>query len=71
MQRNAVKEIGGERERSKAREDEVVDAGLEWLQAVEQRQLLQVQVVVFPQLRLQVLAADIHHSTHLNSSRSF
>lgn len=63
-----MKEVGGERERGEACEDEVVDEGVESLQTVEQSQLLQVQVVVLTHLPLQVLAAEIHHSPHLNHS---
>lgn len=69
MERNVPQEIRGERERSKAREDEVVNERVESLQTVEQSQLLQVQVVVFAHLSLQELAAKVHHSAHLNNHR--
>lgn len=69
MERNVPQEIRGERERSEAREDEVVNECVESLQAVEQSQLLQVQVVVFSHLSLQELAAKVHHSAHLNDHR--
>lgn len=68
MYRNVTKEIRGERKRSEACKDKVVDECVESLQTVEQSQLLQVQVVALSHLPFQVLAAEIHHSPHLNNS---
>lgn len=69
VQGNVVEEILGEGERGEAGEDEVVDEAVQPLEAVEQSQFLQVQVVVLTHLLLQVLAAEIHHSPHLIDSR--
>lgn len=49
----------------------MVDECVEALQTVEQRQLLQVQVVVLADLLFQILAAKIHHLPHLKESEGF
>lgn len=68
VERNVAQEVWGEREHGEMFEDEAVDEGAESLQAVEQRQLLQVQVVVLAHLCLQELAAEIHRSPYLNNA---
>lgn len=67
VQGDVLQEVGGERERGEVLEDEAVHKDVQPLQAVEESQLLQVQVVVRANLHLQVLAAEVHRLPDLDT----
>ena len=71
VQGDVLQEVGSQRQRGEVLEDEAVHEGLQALQAVEESQLLQVQVVVLAHLHLQVLAAEVHRLAHLHSPIGF
>lgn len=65
VQRNTLKKVSSERECGETCEDEVINKDIEPLQTVDLCQFLEVQVVLFIHLPLQVLAAEIHRSPQL------
>lgn len=71
MRRDVAEEFRGGSERGEASEDEAIDECFQPLQAVLQRQRLQVQVVVLTHLLLQELATKIHDSPDLPESLLF
>lgn len=71
MRRNVTEEFRGGSERGEASEDEAIDEFFQPLQAVLQRQRLQVQVVVLTHFLLQELATKIHNSPDLHINATF
>lgn len=71
MRRDVTEEIRGGSEGGEASEDEAIDEYFQPLQAVLQRQRLQVQVVVLAHLLLQELATKIHNSPDLHIDATF
>lgn len=71
MRRNVTEEFRGGSEGGEASEDEAIDEYFQPLQAVLQRQRLQVQVVVLTHLLLQELATKIHDSPDLHIDATF
>lgn len=71
MRRNVAEEFRRGSEGGEASEDEAIDESFQPLQAVLQRQRLQVQVVVLTHLLLQELATKIHDSPDLRIDATF